>query len=57
MHSEPNLKMWRDVIGDQPIGPYIFLQCMTGDIYTNFLQDELPTLFKNVPLQTDALPA
>jgi len=44
--------MWRDVIGDQPNCPYIFLQRLTGDIYTNFLQAELPTLFENVPLQT-----
>jgi hypothetical protein len=33
------------------IGPYIF-PCLTGDIYTNSLQDELPTLSENVPLQT-----
>jgi len=30
------------VIGDQLIGPYIFPQGVTDDIYTNFLQDELP---------------
>jgi len=34
------------------IGPYIFPQCLTGDIYANFLQDELPALSENVPLQT-----
>ena len=34
------------------IGPYIFPQCLTGDIYTNVLQDELPALLENVPLQT-----
>ena len=40
------------VIGDQLLGPYIFAQHLTGDIYTNFLQDELPALLENVPLQT-----
>jgi hypothetical protein len=55
---ESNLKhlfainMWCGVTGDQITGPYIFPQCLTGDIYANFLQDELPTLSENVPLQT-----
>jgi len=34
------------------IGPYIFPQRLTGDIYANFLQDELPALLENVSLQT-----
>jgi hypothetical protein len=33
------------------VGPYIFPH-LTGDIYANFLQDELLTLSENVPLQT-----
>ena len=40
------------VICDQLIGPYIFPQRLTGDIYANFLQDELPALFENVTLQS-----
>jgi len=44
--------MWCGVIGDQFIGLYIFPQDLSGDIYTNFLQDELPTILENVPLQT-----
>jgi hypothetical protein len=40
------------VIGDQLIGPYIFPQCLTGDIYATFSQDELPALLETVPLQT-----
>jgi len=39
-------------IGDQLISLYIFPQCLTGDIYANFLQDELLALLENVPLQT-----
>jgi len=44
--------MWCGVIGDQLIGLYIFPQRLTGDIYANILQDELPALLENVPLQT-----
>jgi hypothetical protein len=44
--------MWCGVIGDQLIGPYVFPQRLTGDIYANFLQDELPALLENVHLQT-----
>jgi hypothetical protein len=32
------LNMWCGVTGDQIIGPYIFSQHLTGDIYTNYLQ-------------------
>ena len=34
------------------VDPYIFLQRLTGDIYANILQDELPAHSENVPLQT-----
>ena len=44
--------MWCGFIGDQLIGPYIFPYLLTGDIYANVLQDELPAILKNIPLQT-----
>jgi len=44
--------VWCGVTGDHLIAPYIFPQRLTGAIYANFLQDELPALFENVPLQT-----
>jgi hypothetical protein len=47
-----SVNVWCGVIGDQLIGPYIFLHHQTGDIYANFLQDELPAFLENVPLQT-----
>jgi hypothetical protein len=47
-----SVNMWCGVIGDQLIGPYIFLKRLTGDIYPNFLQAELPALLENVSLQT-----
>ena len=46
---------WCGVTGDQLIGPYIFPQHLTGDIYANFWQDELPALLENVPLQTQQI--
>jgi len=45
------VKVWGVVIGDQLIGPYIFPQRLTGDIYANVFQDELSALLENVPLQ------
>jgi hypothetical protein len=45
-----SVNVWCDVLGEQLIGPYIFLQHLTGDIYAYFLQDELPALLENVPL-------
>jgi hypothetical protein len=44
--------MWSGVTGDQLIVLYIFSQRLTGAIYAYVLQDELPTLLENVPLQT-----
>ena len=38
--------------GDQLIGSHNFPRRLTGDIYANSLQDELPALLENVPLHT-----
>jgi len=46
-----SVNVWCAVIGDQLTGPYIFPQRLTGDIYANCLQDELPALVGNVTLQ------
>jgi hypothetical protein len=47
-----SISMWCGVIGDHLNGLYIFPQDLTGDIYTNVLQDELPAILEKVPLQT-----
>jgi hypothetical protein len=47
-----SVNVWFGVIGDQLTGPYIFPQRLTVGIYANILQDELPALLDNVPLQT-----
>jgi hypothetical protein len=44
--------VWCSVIGGQLIGPYIFPQRLSGEIYSSFLQDELPAILEDVPLQT-----
>jgi len=49
------INVWWVFISDQLIGPYIFPQHLTGDIYANFVQDELPALLEKVPLQTRRL--
>jgi len=37
-----DINVWCGVNCDHIIGLYIFLQRLTGDIYANFLQHELP---------------
>ena len=44
--------MWWCVIGDQLTGPLIFPPIVTSDIYSNFLQEDLPAPLQSVPLQT-----
>ena len=44
--------MWCGVIGDQLIGPYIFSAMSDRWYLCQLLQDELPALLENVPLQT-----
>ena len=46
-----SVNVWCGVTGDQLLRPYIFPQRLTGDIYANFLQNELPAFLENVPLQ------
>jgi hypothetical protein len=42
--------MWCGIVGDKLIGPYIFLQHLTGDTL-DFLQNELLAPLQNIPLQ------
>jgi hypothetical protein len=46
------VNVWCGVTGEQLTGPYIFLQYLTGDTYAISLQDKLPTVLENVPVQT-----
>ena len=47
-----SVNVWCGVIGDQLMGPYVFPQRLTDDIYANILQDELSKPLENVPPQT-----
>ena len=55
---------WRGIVGDHVIGPYLFEGRLTGQVYTNFLQNVLPQLMEDDPLhvrmnmwmQNDAAP-
>ena len=42
--------MWCAVLDDQLIGPFILEVHLTGEAYLRFLQEELPRLLEDVPL-------
>ena len=42
--------MWCAVLDDQLIGPFILEGRLTGEVYLTFLQEELPQLLEDVPL-------
>ena len=42
--------VWCAVLDDQLIGPFILEVCLTGEAYFRFLQEELPRLLEDVPL-------
>jgi len=52
MKATTNIAFLKCVLWCGVIGPYVFPQRLTGNIYANFLQDELPALLESVPLQT-----
>jgi hypothetical protein len=47
-----SVNMWRGIIGNQLVGPYIFTHHLTSDIYTGFFKTELPALLENILLWT-----
>ena len=42
--------VWCAVLDDQLIGPFILEGRLTGEAYSRFLQEELPQLMEDVPL-------
>ena len=42
--------MWCAVLNNQLIGPFILEGRLTGEAYLRFLQEELPQLLEDVPL-------
>jgi len=45
-----SVNVWCAVLDDQVIGPFILESCLTGETYLRFLQEELPRLLEDVPL-------
>lgn len=46
-----SLNVWLGVIDDYLIGPYFLPIRLNGDAYCHFLEEELPQLFDDVPVQ------
>jgi len=45
-----SVNVWCAVLDDQMIGPFILVGRLTGEAYLRFLQEELPRLLEDVPL-------
>ena len=45
-----SVNVWSAVLDDQLIGPFILEGRLTGEAYLSFLQEELPRLLEDVPL-------
>lgn len=50
-HSQTrwSLNAWGGIVGNYVIGPYFFETRVTGPVYLDFLQNELPRLLYNLP--------
>ena len=46
-----SINVWAGILGDHLIGPFMLPQRLTGNVYTRFLQEDLPTLLDDVPLR------
>lgn len=47
-----SVNVWCGIIGGTIIGPYFFDQSLTGNLFLQFLRNELPVLLEDVPLET-----
>lgn len=45
-----SLNVWLGILGDRLIGPVFFPNRLTGELYLNFLRNDLPPLLEDVPL-------
>ena len=45
-----SVNVWCGIIDDQLIGPHIFEESLTGEVYSSFLVDDLPALLEDVSL-------
>ncbi|KAJ4439948.1 hypothetical protein ANN_08079 [Periplaneta americana] len=45
-----SLNMWAGIIGDRLVGPHVLVNRLTGQAYTNFLENTIPHVLENTPL-------
>ena len=45
-----SVNVWCGVIGNRLIGPFVFDNNLTGNMYEAFLRNELPGLLEDIPL-------
>lgn len=45
-----SVNVWCGVLGDRIIGPFVFDGHLNGESYLNFLENDLPILLENIPL-------
>lgn len=50
-----SVNVWAGIVGDTVVGPHFFPNRLNGEVYYNFLRDDLPVLLEAVPLRTRAL--
>ncbi|KAJ4425598.1 hypothetical protein ANN_27794 [Periplaneta americana] len=44
------LNMWASIIGDRLVGPHVLVNRLTGQAYTNFLENIIPHVLEDTPL-------
>lgn len=49
-----SVNLWCGVLGDRIIGPFVFDGHLNGESYLNFLQNDLPNLLEDIPLDVRA---
>ncbi|KAJ4428021.1 hypothetical protein ANN_24035 [Periplaneta americana] len=45
-----SLNMWAGIIGDRLVGPHVLANRLTGQAYTNFLENTIPHVLEDTPL-------
>ncbi|KAJ4442662.1 hypothetical protein ANN_04251 [Periplaneta americana] len=45
-----SLNMWVGIIGDRLVGPHVLVNRLTGQVYTNFLENTIPHVLEDTPL-------
>lgn len=47
-----SLNVWCGILGGRIIGPYFFEESLNGNVFLDFLVNQLPLLLEDVPLET-----